>query len=57
MSDRETSKGDILDDDGLLWTYDRKARVWYAPDKGLEFDTVAEIEENYGPVVAASDAE
>lgn len=44
---------DAVDDDGRLWTYDRKVKVWYAPGDGLEFDTLAEVDEWYGPVVEA----
>lgn len=52
-SEVEASKMDAVDDDGRLWTYDRKVKVWYAPGDGLEFDTLAEVDEWYGPVVEA----
>lgn len=42
--------GDRTDDDGRLWTYDKKAKVWYAPDWGLEFETLDELDAEYGPL-------
>jgi len=44
----------LVDDDGRTWIWDSKGAVWYAPDWGLEFETRAEIAENYGPLSDSS---
>lgn len=50
MSVAKNEKGpaELVDEDGRSWVWDPKAKVWYAPDWGLEFATRDEIVENYG---------
>lgn len=49
--------GEQYDSDGRLWRYDRRERIWYAPDYGDDwgvFDTLAEVAEEYGPMTATA---
>lgn len=49
-----TSSSTLVDEDGRDWVWDSTAKVWYAPDWGLEFASRQEIDESYGIVSESS---